>query len=1219
MGSLIASSGIKSSKNIGDITINGGKIKATSSDGAAIGTDDSGDVASITIHGGDITALNKDGGGPGIGSYSGHAGRITITGGKVHATGGGNSAGIGSGFQGTSGTIWIGGDAEVTAVGGSYGAGIGGGYLADGGTITIEGGTVNATGGGVPSSGGTAGIGGGDGAAGGKITITGGYVEATGKAMGSHGGAGIGGGSSHDGGEITITGGTVIATGDKYGAGIGGAGAKEDADGGRIRISGGNITAIAAGSGAAIGGGNVAKAGDIIISGGIITAELQAKYSSAYVIGPGGNATYQDKGTFSTTEHGSAVIFCKKHSQNTRTEYILGQDDPSQWNGMIFKGNQGSVYGTMVPTEDFEIPENVTLSIPNNHKLLLKNGVTMTNQGTITVGDPGTPDGLLDYTDGVIHNYGSISGTKIIPGDPTWNENEAELTLTANTQGSYGTTVDLTAKVSPKTTKALSARAIPQKTVYFYQNDQLIGTAAVNDTNQTVLSVVLEGETWKPGSYTLTASYTGGNEQLLPAKSADVPFTVTKGDPHVNAPQVKEKTAESITLQSIPGQMYCYTETAVKPDIATAAWTPASAASLTFQNLQPDTSYYFWTYMPENDYYIQSEVSAFLEVKTEKSADQLAVEKAKELIEQAGSWMITQETANEEAAVKQWLAAQSNGLNGMADTGIIVNANDIVIVPDSFIQASDGTALDRDGTNGSFRFTITLTKGSSSIITEPREGTIQAKRFTAPVIDVRPLSSGKVGKNYEQQLTADTDGRQITWSVTASLPAGLALEEGTGMLKGIPERSGNYTFDITACNDLGEIDTKQMSVNIVKGDAPFAEEVTKTYVYSVGGDGIVDIGAIFADVEKPNGYSHDVEDLSGIIVSSSMQDGNLLFTVKEGMLHASAAIKVTVSFSNYESTTVTVKISLTDKIPLDISSTVKDVIYTGQPYAGLGEILANGYQGGFDNVYTGRNNTVYNSAMPPSQAGDYTVTVLPSDPAYSGEWKGNFIIHKAAPLGQPEYKEITSSGRTLEDAELTVGTISPSGTIQWVLDPKTAVEYKTAYEWKFTPDDTNYEELTGTIILWKKRNDSSSGGSGSSFNTRNAANSTVSGTWKQDKIGWWFQKKDGSYPKNQWLKLVWNGRSDWYYFDAQGYMVQGWFTDSDGRIYFLHDVGDNTRGHMYTGWHWIKGADGKSRCYYFETEAGKYLGHLYTNQQTPDGYTVSKNGTWTVNGVEQIR
>lgn len=129
-----------------------------------------------------------------------------------------------------------------------------------------------------------------------------------------------------------------------------------------------------------------------------------------------------------------------------------------------------------------------------------------------------------------------------------------------------------------------------------------------------------------------------------------------------------------------------------------------------------------------------------------------------------------------------------------------------------------------------------------------------------------------------------------------------------------------------------------------------------------------------------------------------------------------------------------------------------------------------------------------------------------------------------------------------------------------------------------------------------------------------AVSNSVSGTWLQDAIGWRVRKPGGSYAASEWYRTAWNGAVNWYYFDADTYMKDGWFTDVDGRIYFLHNVSDNTRGRMYIGWNWIDG-----KCYYFEERPGYYQGHLYQNTTTPDGYTVNANGEWIVDGIVQTR
>ena len=86
-----------------------------------------------------------------------------------------------------------------------------------------------------------------------------------------------------------------------------------------------------------------------------------------------------------------------------------------------------------------------------------------------------------------------------------------------------------------------------------------------------------------------------------------------------------------------------------------------------------------------------------------------------------------------------------------------------------------------------------------------------------------------------------------------------------------------------------------------------------------------------------------------------------------------------------------------------------------------------------------------------------------------------FKIMKATPTGEPAYTEITTSGKTLVDANLTNGTITPDGTIKWNDAKTTVVEANKSYGWTFTPTDTtNYESINGSIKLWNKS--TSSGG-----------------------------------------------------------------------------------------------------------------------------------------------
>lgn len=137
----------------------------------------------------------------------------------------------------------------------------------------------------------------------------------------------------------------------------------------------------------------------------------------------------------------------------------------------------------------------------------------------------------------------------------------------------------------------------------------------------------------------------------------------------------------------------------------------------------------------------------------------------------------------------------------------------------------------------------------------------------------------------------------------------------------------------------------------------------------------------------------------------------------------------------------------------------------------------------------------------------------------------------------------------------------------------------------------------------------SGGGGGGRSNNVNSALTTNSGSnsgeWILDATGWWIRLKDGTYPVNTWMYLDYNGVYKWYRFDAAGYMSTGWFTDADGRKYYLNPISDGTKGAMLTGWQFIDGF-----WYYFNPVSDGTQGALLVNTTTPDGYVVNANGQW---------
>ncbi len=451
-------------EKMGTLTATGGQ------DAAGIGGGKGGSGGTITIHGGNVTATGGDfAAGIGGGGWKGSGGTITIHGGKVTATGGSYAAGIGGGDSGSGGTVTIHGG-SVTATGGGSGAGIGGGKDGSGGTITIHSGNVTATGGHD-----AAGIGGGYSGSGGTITIHGGNVTAS----GGIGAAGIGGGYHGSGSTITIHGGTVKAIGGEEAAGIGGGG--WEGSGGTITINGGGVNATGGDGGAGIGGGD------------------------------GGSG-----GTFSTGTKGNAFIVASS---------ISDKNNQTGWSGVIFEDKSGKVYApdgdkTITIDVSSKIPADYTLEIPEGVTLVVPDGVTIDNSGKITV------EGTLTGRQNVVGN-----GTVNIKADAKVSVSVTGTGVTGsgdNFSVPYGSNITLTATIS-EATNALT-RAAANQVEFFVgtgNNKTSLGTENVNGTSATK-QIILSGDTWKPGPYTITAEY-GGSDTLKKA-TGSTRLTVEGGD-----------------------------------------------------------------------------------------------------------------------------------------------------------------------------------------------------------------------------------------------------------------------------------------------------------------------------------------------------------------------------------------------------------------------------------------------------------------------------------------------------------------------------------------------------------------------------------------------------------------------------------------------------------------------------------------------------------------
>ena len=197
-------------------------------------------------------------------------------------------------------------------------------------------------------------------------------------------------------------------------------------------------------------------------------------------------------------------------------------------------------------------------------------------------------------------------------------------------------------------------------------------------------------------------------------------------------------------------------------------------------------------------------------------------------------------------------------------------------------------------------------------------------------------------------------------------------------------------------------------------------------------------------------------------------ENKITFRLKNEVGAATFTVTVTPVSGNYNGGSYALTISTHDRTDVSGSIFFPDgsAVYTGTGIKYENATIS-GYSGTLRYGYTPNASTgaSLDASGLPLTVGTYTVAVTFNSDASFGYKTATFTITKATPTGTPGYTKLESSGKTLADAKLTVGTIRPAGTIAWDLLLTTVLEDGKAYAWTFTPNDThNYTILTGTLI-----------------------------------------------------------------------------------------------------------------------------------------------------------
>ena len=324
----------------------------------------------------------------------------------------------------------------------------------------------------------------------------------------------------------------------------------------------------------------------------------------------------------------------------------------------------------------------------------------------------------------------------------------------------------------------------------------------------------------------------------------------------------------------------------------------------------------------------------------------------------------------------------------------------------------------------------------------------------APIADVTYNT-----KAHTPEVTVAISGRTLeadkdyTVSYASNVNAGTATVTVTG--KGNFTGSANTTFTIAKA-DLN------LSVYTISSLCTETEVKTSTLPSN-----------FFLADETETGFSIALTAAGGDAIFTqepAVVDGENMITyqLNGGTGEATFNVTVTPVSVNYKAGTYDLKIQAYDKT--NVSNRIVfesgSAVYTGSGIKYEKATIA-GHSSGMRYTYAPdvATGATLDAAGLPLTVGTYTVTATYSDASSYGYKTATFTITKATPTGTPSFTKIETSGKTLADTKLTVGTIRPAGTIAWDLPLTTVLKDGKEYAWTFTPTDThNYTTLTGKLI-----------------------------------------------------------------------------------------------------------------------------------------------------------
>ena len=413
--------------------------------------------------------------------------------------------------------------------------------------------------------------------------------------------------------------------------------------------------------------------------------------------------------------------------------------------------------------------------------------------------------------------------------------------------------------------------------------------------------------------------------------------------------------------------------------------------------------------------------------------------------------------------------------------------------------------------------TVTLDKTSLEYNGSAQTVNVTVKNGTTALINgtdytvTGTTSSTNVG-NYTVTVTGNgnyTDSVNKTWKITQgtptyTVPTGLTATFGQTLADvNIAATTGWSWMDST--QSVGDASTTpktfkakftpadttnyktveniDVSVTVGKKTAPTLPDIKHNLLYTTTSTQVANVGR--AGMPEDAGTLTYAKGAAPMLIAGETVQvldwsvdpvtGTVSYQLTNGSINNRVRFPVVISSTNYENSTVFVEIKLINKDDVSGKITFPDgkLVYNGNSQKYEKATISIAASGTHSWTYTYLPITAtanLNTDNLPLTVGKYTVVATYEDDTQFGTKSATLEITPAKPTGTPTFTKITEKGKTLADANLGMGTLTPTGgTLEWVAGDTTVVEANKAYEWKYTPasaDAVNYAPVTGTIVVY---------------------------------------------------------------------------------------------------------------------------------------------------------